>query len=282
MRILAHCGLHKSASTNLQHLLHGHRDALIAGGIYYDFDGDFAAHHRVAWSLLAGDVEPCDRLLSRAAAHGADYVILSSEDLEGVLFDAGAARRLQASAARAGASLEWHMVLRDPGTYFVSLFAQLQCHVYADALTMFAEIMNKGGLYMHDPAPNWGGTPFWYYSFDHLRDLSRFAAETGHRIVAYDYRDGRPFPGWRILERVGALDLIGSMPGEAGQNRRHSTEVVLDGYRARIAEAGGTSLQRHVDAAVAASTASLEECAQLISERFGDSHAQALAAFGPD
>ena len=48
MRIFAHCGLHKSASTNLQHLLHDHRDALLTRGIHYDFDGDFAGHHRRA------------------------------------------------------------------------------------------------------------------------------------------------------------------------------------------------------------------------------------------
>ena len=281
MRILVHCGLHKSASTNLQHLLHSQRGALLSRGIYYDFDGDYAAHHRVAWALLGGDVGPCDRLLLRAVAEGADHVILSSEDLEGVLFDTGAARLLQASAARAVASLEWHVVLRDPGDYFVSLYAQLQCHVYADALTMFAEIMNKGGLYMHDPAPIWGGTPFWYYSFDHLRDLSRFAAEIGDHVQTYDYRDDQPFPGWRILDSLGALDLIGELPGEAGQNRRHCVEAVLTGYRARIAEAGGASLQRHVDAAVAASSASLQDCGRLISQRFADSHAQALAAFGP-
>jgi hypothetical protein len=281
MRILVHCGLHKSASTNLQHVLHGHIETLRDRGIYYEFDGDFAAHHRVAWALLAGDAAPLDNLLSRASASGADCIILSSEDLEGVLFAPEAARLLQRSAARIEASVEWHMVLRDPGAYFVSLYAQLQCHVYADALTMFSEIMNKGGFYMHDPAPNWGGTPFWYYSFDHMRDLSRFATEIGDCLVAHDYGDDQPFPGWRMVDEVGALDLIGSMPGEAGQNRRHAAEVVLDGYRARISEAGGSSLQHHVDAAVAASTASLHDCAELISERFNNSHKSALATFKP-
>lgn len=279
MRLIVHCGLHKTASTNLQHLLHEHRAELASRGVFYQESPGSAAHHHIAWRLLANDPSPLDALLAEARQRQCDHVILSSEDLEGVLFDPAPVRLLHDRASRAGASVEWHVVLRKPGACFSSLFAQLQWHVYADALTMFAEIMNKGGLYMHDPAPNWGGTPFWYYSFDHARDLDRLQQASGAPPFVHDYADDRPFPGWRMLARLRILDLITRLPGEAGQNRRHGQDVVAAGYGARIAEAGGASLAMHVDAAVTASMAAVPPCAQLIGERFADSHAQALQRY---
>jgi hypothetical protein len=280
MRLIVHLGLHKTASTNLQHLLHAHRAAVCSRGVFYQASSTSAAHHEVAWRLLGGDPTLLDAMLAEARRQECEDIILSSEDLEGLFFNPAPARLIQESAQRAGASVEWHAVLRKPDAYFSSLYAQLQCHVYADALTMFAEIMNKGGLYMHNPAPNWGGTPFWYYSFDHARDLDVFARATGQHVFAHDYADDQPFPGWRLLQRLGVLDLITQLPDEVGQNRRHPADVVLAGYRARIAEAGGGTLKRHVDAAVAVSMASVPHCAQLINERFADSHAQALNRFG--
>lgn len=280
MRLIVHCGLHKTASTHLQHLLHDHRAVLAARGVFYQEAADFAAHHRAGWRLLAGDAALLDTMLAEAKAQRCETVILSSEDLEGALFDDRAAAAIDASAAAASATVEWHVVLREPGAAFASLFCQLQWHVYADVLWMFAEVMNKGGLYMHDPAPNWGGTPFWYYCFDHLRHLEAFAARTGHAPRVHDYADGNPFPGWRLLDELALLDAVERLPGEIGQNRRHGEESVRAGYRARIAEAGGSEIAHHVDAAVSAGLAALPDCARLIGERFAPSHAAALARFG--
>jgi hypothetical protein len=279
MRLIVHCGLHKTASTYLQHLLHDHRAALEQRGVFYQEDVEFFAHHRIAWNLLRGDASLLDAMLADAAARGCHDAILSSEDLEGALFRPEAATAIAASAARAGAAVEWHVVLRDPSDYFASLFAQLQWHVYADALTMFAEVMNKGGLYMHDPAPNWGGTPYWFYCFDHATWLRVFA-EAGHVPLVHDYADRLPFPGWRLLDRLGVLDVIERLPDAMGQNRRHGDDDVRNGYRTRIAEAGGATLLPHVDAAVAASMAAVPECARLIGERFGPAYREAIARFG--
>jgi hypothetical protein len=267
MRLIVHAGLHKTASTFLQHLLHDHREAMAGRGVWYARDDEFAAHHRAAWQLLGGNVTLLDAMLDEGVARGCRAVIVSSEDLEATLFKPCAARLIDVAAARVGASVEWHFALREPGAYFASLHAQLQWHVYADALWMFAEVMNKGGLYMHDPAPNWGGTPYWFYCFDHARHLRAFAEASGHQPRVHDYADGQPFPGWRLLDA-------------RGQNRRHGEDDVRAGYRARIAEAGGASLSAHVDAAVAASIAAVPDCARLIGERFARSHAEALARYG--
>ena len=279
MRLIVHAGLHKTASTFLQHLLHDHREALAGRGVLYPRDDAFKAQHRAGWQLLDGDTTLLDGMLDEGVVRGCRAVILSSEDLEAALFNPGVARLVDEAAARVGATVEWHMVLREPGAYFASLHAQLQWHVYVDALWMFAEVMNKGGLYMHDPAPNWGGTPYWFYCFDAARYLDAFAA-SGHRPRVHDYADDHPFPGWRLLAELGVLDLVERLPGAMGQNRRHGEDDVRAGYRARIAEAGGASLAAHVDAAVAASIAAVPDCARLVRERFKASHEQALATYG--
>ncbi len=280
MRLIVHCGFHKTASTHLQHLLDLNRVALATRGVFYRHDPDFRAHHRTAWRLLAGDAGMLDAMLAEAVAREARDVILSSEDLEGAIFAPEVAALIDRSAARVGAEVEWHIVVRDPAATFASLFAQLPWHVYVDALWMFAEVMNKGGLYMHDPAPNWGGTPYWFYCFDHLLHLEAFAAATGRTPLVHDYAGGGPYPGWRLLERLGVLDAITAFPDEMGQNRRHADDIVGTSLRARIAEAGGETLGRHIDAAVAASLAAVPDCARLVGERFGPTYAAAVARFG--
>ena len=280
MHLIVHAGLHKTASTFLQHLLHDHRDALLERGVLYPRDDRFAAQHRAGWQLLGGSSALLDAMLDDGVRQGARAVILSSEDLEGALFSPAVAGLIDGAAARVGAQVEWHLVLREPGTCFASLHAQLHWHVYADALSMFAEIMNKGGLYMHDPAPDWGGTPWWYYAFDHARILDGFAQASGHRPLVHDYAEDQPFPGWRLLDRLGVLDLIERLPEARGQNRRHPEDTVRDGYRTRITEAGGASLGGHVDAAIAASIAAVPDCARLVGKRFAASHRDALSRYG--
>lgn len=280
MRLFVHAGLHKTASTFLQHAMHDHREALAARGVWYAAAPDFAAHHRAAWELLGGGTALLDTMLAEARAAGMRAMILSSEDLETVLHAPATAGLIADRAARIGASVEWHVVLREPGAYFASLYAQLPWHVYVDVFWLFAEAMNKGGVLMPDPAPNWGGTPCWFYCFDQARWLGNFVERSGQRPLVHDYTDDRPFPGWRLLDRLGVLDLIERLPGEAGQNRRHAESTVRDGYRARIVEAGGGSIASQVDAAVSVSLAAMPECAKLVGDRFSDSHHAALARYG--
>src|SRR3546814_16512273 len=86
-------------------------------------------------------------LIGETKAAGAHTMSLSSANLEGVVFNPEIALLIERVAADHGFDeIEWHAVTREPGAYFESLHSQLSWHTYADSLTMFSEIMNKGVL----------------------------------------------------------------------------------------------------------------------------------------
>ena len=284
MRLIVHLGFHKTASTWLQHLLNDHHADLAERGIWYEPQPGYPAHHFAAWDLLLGDAGRFAAMLGNAAARGCHAVILSSEDLEAVVYNPQVADTIEAAALLHGVTaIEWHVALREPGAYFASLHAQLQHHVYADSVTMFTEVLRKGMLFVADPLPGERGTPYWCYCFDHHAALSDFAAATRHPVLVHDYADADPFPGWRLLDRLGALDAITRAPGAEGRNERLGRDAVTAGYRRRVADALGGALPDDVSAAVdaclAANLAAVPALSRAIGARFADSHRAALDEF---
>src|SRR5258706_3853942 len=221
MRLIIHLGFHKTASTHLQHLLNGNAGALADRGIWYQHQAGYPAHHFAAWALMLGDAIQLEVMIRNAAAHNCHSVILSSEDLEAVPFNPQITALIEITAARLGVTeIEWHIVLREPGAYFSSLLAQLQHHVYGDSLVMLTEVMRKGMLFIADPLAGAAGTPYWFYCFDHYRHIAALAANTQHPVIVHDYADADPYPGWRLLDRPGALDAIVALPDGEDMNRR--------------------------------------------------------------
>lgn len=285
MRLIVHLGFHKTASTWLQHLLNDHHAELAGRGIWYERQPGYPAHHFAAWDLLLGDAGRFEKMLRDAAGNGCRDIILSSEDLEAIVYNPQVAELIEAAAAAHGVTaIEWHVALREPGAYFASLHAQLQHHVYADCVTMFTEVLRKGMLFVADPLPGERGTPYWCYCFDHHAALADFTAATRHPVLVHDYADADPFPGWRLLDRIGALDAITRAPEAAGRNARLGPEIVVAGYRRRVADALGGDLPDDVAAAVdACLTANLDAVpalARAIGERFAASHRAAIDEFG--
>jgi len=183
MQLLVHIGLHKTGSTYLQYLLNGNHAALARAGFWYAPQPGYPAHHHAAWRLLAGDGAPLAAMIADARQAGCHTLILSSEDLEGALHDPRPLAAIAAAAREGGVdAVAWHVVLREAGAVFASLFAQLQHHIYADSLQMFHDCLRRGHLFYDQPMPG-EGTPYWYYSFDVARDLG--AANPGG---AYEIR----------------------------------------------------------------------------------------------
>ena len=281
MRLIVHLGFHKTASTYLQHLLNGNAAALAARGIWYQRQKHYPAHHQAAWALLNGDGLQLETMLRAATLGGCDTVILSSEDLEAIPFNPDVATTIEATAAAMGVTeIEWHIVVREPGAYFASLHAQLQHHVYADTLAMLRDVLKKGVVFIPDPLAGEPGAPYWFYCFDHHAYIAGFAARTAHKVVVHDYADADPYPGWRMIDRLGALDAITRLPDAAGENRRLGADAVEAGYRARILDATGEALSPDFDALIAANLAAVPEAARIVGERFADSYCEAVAAFG--
>ncbi len=57
---------------------------------------------------------------------------------------------------------------------------------------------------------------YWFYCFDYHAYIAGFAARTAHKVVVHDYADADPYPGWRMIDRLGALDAITRLP-DAGR-----------------------------------------------------------------
>jgi len=286
MRLIVHLGFHKTASTYLQHLLNGHHAALKARGIWYEPQPGYPAHHFAAWALLMGDASRLEKMLQDARTEGCSAVIFSSEDLEAIVYNPGCVELIEATAAAAGVKeIEWHVALREPGAYFESLHAQLQHHVYADAVMMFTEVLRRGHLFIADPSPGEFATPYWCYCFDHHPHLLAFGDATRFPVVVHDYADDQPFPGWRILARLGALDVVSALSDEQARNRRLPGDAVAAGYRQRILDAlAGAdiddALATQIDMSIRANLDAVPMLSAAVGKRFADSHRRALDAFG--
>jgi len=267
VKLIVHIGLHKTGSTYLQHILNDNVENLRGAGLFYDKQHGYPAHHRLAWNLLLGDEDELVQLIDWARFEGCKTLLVSSEDLEGMLFDE---RPLQAirNAVRRGrvSKVEIHVVLRNPGDAFASLFKELAKHTYADLLSLYHSVMSHGFVHMVEPG---SGVPYWYYSFDHARDLATLAARSGWEVIAHDFRDAHPFPGWRIVENE--LSLLEHYPSEEGRNASNSDEVTTDLYERHLREIGVSHKVEMSD---------LPDYSRAISSRFAASYARALEEFG--
>lgn len=287
MRLIVHLGFHKTASTHLQHLFNLNAQAMAARGVWYQPQTDYPAHHPAAWALLSGDAAPMEAMIVAARKAGCHTVILSSEDLEGAIFNPGVAALIEDAAVVAGVTaIEWHAAIREPGAYFESLMAQLSYHVYGDALSLFVQAMQKGMIFVPEPQPARDATPYWFYCFDYYAFLSGFAAVPGRRLFVHDYADRDPYPGWRLVERLGVRDLLVETPDDVGHNHRLPADAVEHFYRARLNEAvGGAAewamVREAAEQCLAASLSAVPTLGRAVGQRYADSYADAIAQFGP-
>jgi hypothetical protein len=286
LRLIVHMGLHKTGSTFLQHIMNDNHEALLANRIYYEKQPGYPGHHFAAWDILRGDTSPISTMIEDGRRSGCETVILSSEDLEGLIFDRNASGAVEEAASAAGVErIEWHMCLRDPGEYFSSLYAQLPHHVFADAASMLYEALREGMIMILDPLRGEPGTPYWCFCFDQLRYITSFAESTSHPVIAHDFRDAAPYPGWGILEAAGGLAAVHELPAEEARNRRMSDVAVREGYCSQILRLLNTEEQRRkilplIDEHARQNAAAVNCYGEVIGEHFRESMAGALETFG--
>jgi hypothetical protein len=266
--------------------MNDNHEALREAGIWYEKQPGYPAHHFAAWDILRGDTSSVTRMVSDASAAGCHTIILSSEDLEGAIFDGCSAEAIAHAAIEAGVGqIEWHLAVRDSGEYFASLYAQLQHHVFADPGTMLWEALREGMIMILDPCRGEGGTPFWCYCFDPGRYVTAFAERTGLPVFLHDFRDADPFPGWGILDAAGALGAIRTLPGAEARNARMTADDVRQGYAGQILkwlddESARDRLRPILDAQLVQHATAVDAYASAVRLRFAESTAAALARFG--
>ncbi len=285
MRLIVHLGCHKTASTHLQDLMNRNSARLMERGIWYARQPGYPAHHTAAHALMRGDGAPFEAMCADALSAGCHTLILSSEDLECALFNPAVPALIEDVAASFGiAPIEWHAAIREPGAYFESLYAQLSWHSFADALHMFSEVMKKGVLFMPEPSVGEHATPYWFYCFDYQPFFEAFAA-SGRDLVVHDYADGDPYPGWRLLDRLDALDAMIEPAEDAHGNHRLSRAMIVDHFRARLQEIVGADEWAVVEDIVAnhvtTDLQTIPTLARLVGTRFADSYRAAVTQFGP-
>src|SRR3546814_19304133 len=117
-------------------------------------------------------------MVGEARIAGCHTIILSSEDLEGAIFDRGTAASIEAAAlASCVVGIEWHICVRAPGDNFARLYAQLQQHVFADPLALLCEVSRDGMMMILDPSAGEMATTSWSDGFDPGRSISALEAE---------------------------------------------------------------------------------------------------------
>lgn len=286
MRLIIHAGLHKTGSTYLQHVMNDNHEALCRAGVWYERQPGYPAHHFAAWDILRGDTSSVSRMVAEGRDAGCHTVILSSEDLEGAIFDGCSAEAIAHEAAAAGVEhIEWHLVVRDSGEYFASLYAQLQHHVFADPGAMLWEALREGMIMILDPCRGGPGTPFWCFCFDPDRYVGAFADRTGLPVFLHDFRAADPFPGWGVLDAAGALDVIRTLPDAEARNVRMQAAEVREGYASQILrllseEQGREQLRPILDAQLVQHAAAVDAYAAAVRLRFAESTRAALDRFG--
>lgn len=284
MRLIVHMGFHKTASTHLQDIMNRNRERMLERGVWYSPEPGYPAHHGTANPLLVGDTAPLVSMLTDAKESGAHTLIFSSENLEALLFNMPIAELLETTAAEHGVTdIEWHAVIREPGAYFESIHPQLSWHTYADGLHMFSEVMKKGVLFLPEPHPGDDATPYWFFCFDYDPFLTAFA--DGRRLFVQDFADRSPYPGWRMIDRLGLLDSMVAQAEGHGLNHRLRPPQVAKFFRKRLKEAvGDTATWRMVREAVResmeANFATVPAYAAAVGERYRDSYERAVARFG--
>lgn len=281
MRLLIHAGLHKTASTFFQHVLIKNRRALLDRGVYVRPDNGFEANHATAWAAIGRDYRGVEAHVRQAIADGCQVALLSSEDFETLIFSQHTAGRLEEAAHTAGAtSVEWHVVLRDPGEYFTSMYAELGKHDYVEFSSMFVAAFTEGRVHVErDPASQ---PRHFDYCFDAGRYLPAFARRVSGDLAVHDFSDKLPFPGHGIIASLGVSDAITELPDQSVRNSRMPIQSVTRQMGLRLAavtEAAGLPddvaglLRDHLFV-----TSRMEEtCAAAISTRFAPGMEQVLA-----
>src|SRR3546814_14829946 len=98
---------------------------------------------------------------------------------------------------------------------------------------MFSCVMKKGLLFLPEPHYGPGATPYWFFCFDYHAFLAGFAAMPGRQFFVHDYEDPDPYPGWRIVERLGVLDMPVEQPEEDRCTHRLPRPCAEEHFRTR-------------------------------------------------
>jgi hypothetical protein len=277
VKLILHAGMHKTASTFLQHVLVLNRDLLAARGVYVAPDAKLTANHGTAWMTLRDDFRHLAAHVAEAVRARRATALLSSEDFETLVFDHRRALAAEAAARDAGAdAIEWHFCLRDPGAYFASMYAQLSRLAFVSFTDWAALALRDGHIRVPREA---GRLPAWWeFCFDNETNLRAYAEAIGGTVVVHDFRDQTPFPGHGIVANAAGQGLGLAQPGRSSRNLRVPADEVAANYAAHLRGILGTDASvEDLAATLAVPAPAQAEIAAAVSRKFAPGMERLLA-----
>jgi hypothetical protein len=289
MEAVFHIGLHKTGSTYLQALFNQNSALLLDQGTYYEPQPRYPAHHAMAWQMLRNDYTMLSEVLLKAEAAGAKRVIVSSEDLEGLLFRPWLAINLCDFLFRQGIRrISFSLVIRKQSEVFWSHYSELSKHIYADPLQLFHEAMKQGYLLFENPKPHRPAVPFWQFSFDHKRYVAAFAEHVHKkypevRLELFDFHKPANYPGEDFVAGLGLAGVMEEGVPDWARNARLPADEVAKGFELRFSEQLDGFRADRTKALLASrmyvDAETKQEMTQMLSQRFEGENADILARF---
>jgi hypothetical protein len=285
-----HLGFHKTGSTYIQSTAHKNFHTLLENNCYFHREIGYPAHHSQAWAMLERDFSGLDRMIEEAEIAGASDLLISSEDLESLVFKPDLAievahRLLDADYDQ----VVFAMFLRNPGETFWSIYSEISKHVYVDAMAMLSDALRLGYVYVERPHSRTIKSPYWHFCFDHGTHIPRFREalrrdRRGNQLGArvYSYHDADTFLGRRFFADLGVLEAIKVLPSSAARNGRLTRDAVQTNYLDRalgqLTPGVAGRLEPHVQDRTRFSTDERAAIASTIEKRFGYGLSRALFA----
>ena len=202
MKLVIHCGLHKTATSSFQQFCHYNRSTLFDIGVYYPKYKDKNQH-----SYLIHDIQNIgmssihDFLIEAYAEVQGDChtVLLSGENFENCIVDVALAADIETTAYKAGfESVTWVVVTREQDSLLKSLYSELSKHgvtLRLDNLKSWAE--KRGCLFISASKCN------HIFVLDYRRFEDRFKRHTSGTQIELPFEDFvREYTGMVLFERL--------------------------------------------------------------------------------
>jgi hypothetical protein len=202
MKLVIHCGLHKTATTSFQTFCSDNRSALFDVGICYPRLGNKTQHSYLMHDVQETDIGILEEYLNRiyAEVDGVCHtVLLSGEDFENCIVDVGLAVDIEAAANRSGfESVTWVVVTRGLDELLRSLYAEMSKHGVTLRFDTLARSAAKSGC-MYVSTQNYN----YIFVLDYTRFEARFKENTSGGHIVLSYEDfTRDFVGMVLLKKL--------------------------------------------------------------------------------
>lgn len=188
MKLVIHCGLHKTGTSSFQHFCANNRDLLRGKGLHYPEWNGREQHSYLLHVVQKNGLDVLRAFLSDNHAKAIDTchtVLISGEDFENCIVDLAFAAEVEQCALDAGfVSIEWVVVTRDMDALLPSLYSQLSSHkviLREDSLYKIAH--ERGCFYLstEDYSP--------IFVLDFARFAERFRAHVTGSVWDIGFKD---------------------------------------------------------------------------------------------